>query len=161
MIEIISPLSLLPFGCDPSTTMGSVTTAPANDSLIASLDLDTLIPLAGRAINITSAILSLSWSTTKWSVSQIQLFGIFLAPLAYISAPMFILLHILFDFFVYTPYRTVIGILEALYPLYVVVATGCLVGAFVGGCAHLVSRRIVHAINPPRPKQKRVKLKEG
>ncbi|KAF9478477.1 hypothetical protein BDN70DRAFT_879913 [Pholiota conissans] len=68
--------------------------------------------------------------------------------LQYLLAPLFVFLDIATTIFIRTPYRTAAYLLEALFPLYVLVGVACITGVLLGACARVTSRVLVASLVP-------------
>ncbi|KAG6811608.1 hypothetical protein H0H92_006623 [Tricholoma furcatifolium] len=73
----------------------------------------------------------------------------FFSPLAitlYIFAPVTVLVGILQDVFLRWPYTAALYLLDAFYPIYVLVGVACIVGLFIGGVGRLVTILLVDLV---------------
>ncbi|KAI0671889.1 hypothetical protein C8Q78DRAFT_1031291 [Trametes maxima] len=77
-------------------------------------------------------------------------------PLLYLLAPAIVLLQILLEIFVFTPYAIMASLIRNVYPIYVFVGAACICSALLGSIARIVTSALAYALfaprTPPTPK---------
>ncbi|KAF8809861.1 hypothetical protein BYT27DRAFT_7135682 [Phlegmacium glaucopus] len=137
------------------TQTGTSTVGPAAQSLTnADPPISQLIPY------ITTAF---SW--LKYFLSSIITFRPLLLLfwplpiLLYLFAPVIVFLEIVLTVFFYWPYTTTLYLLEAFYPLYVLVGVACITGGVLGLAGRQLSRLLVHLLQVETRKTPKVDWK--
>ncbi|KDR78114.1 hypothetical protein GALMADRAFT_266647 [Galerina marginata CBS 339.88] len=66
--------------------------------------------------------------------------------LLYVFAPLIVFADILTSIFIRSPYRAIVYLLDALFPLYVFCGVACITGAILGLTARILCRIIVNSV---------------
>ncbi|KAJ7775368.1 hypothetical protein B0H16DRAFT_42886 [Mycena metata] len=66
--------------------------------------------------------------------------------LLYILAPGLVFVHIFLDVFVYFPYRAILYVADAIYPVYVFLGVACVAGALIGLSGRLAVLGATHVL---------------
>ncbi|KAJ6468915.1 hypothetical protein C8R45DRAFT_1017836 [Mycena sanguinolenta] len=76
-----------------------------------------------------------------------------IALLLYILAPFLVFSQLLLEILLYTPYRVVVLLADAVYPAYVFLGVACITGALLGWTGRSVVRGVVGVVgsHPPPP----------
>ncbi|KAF7373950.1 hypothetical protein MSAN_00607500 [Mycena sanguinolenta] len=74
-----------------------------------------------------------------------------IALLLYILAPFLVFAQLLLEIMIYTPYRTIVFLADAVYPAYVFLGVACIAGALLGWTGRSVVRGVVHVVGPHSP----------
>ena len=138
----MSTMTLIQTGIPP--------TAPGDVSVTS--DSPPIVHVFRVTVSILSAALSTIsvLSASVWLVLKTLLvpFGYLLSglstPLLYILSPVIVLARILVQVLITGPYSLVVGLLRAIYPIYVFVGAACIVAAGIGFCARGASH-LLHA----------------
>ena len=80
--------------------------------------------------------------------------SLLLTPAFYLLSPVFVLVQVLLDVFVFTPYAIVAAVARNVYPIYVLVGVATICALGLGFTARIVSTFILRALFAPRPKPK-------
>ncbi len=121
---------------DPSSTVPS--DAPLLDAL------KPLLPLFSQYLSFLSGAATTSIRAAQWALSKAS-YPLFspLPVFIYAFAPLIIFTQVTLDIVVFSPARTVVSLLEFVYPLYVLVGVACITGLLVGGVGRLLTLRIL------------------
>jgi hypothetical protein len=79
---------------------------------------------------------------------------VFLSPfpvLLYILAPAIVLVQIILEVIVYSPYRAILYLSDAFYPAYVFLGVACITGALLGFGGRLAVLSAIYLFSPPPP----------
>ncbi|KAG7443598.1 uncharacterized protein BT62DRAFT_1008956 [Guyanagaster necrorhizus] len=123
---------------DPSPTVPS--NAPLLDVLLP------LLPLFSQYLALLSGAITTSIRAVQWALSKASYPVILLSPFPvfiYVFAPLIVFTQVALDIVVFTPARTILSLLELVYPLYVLMGIACITGLLVGGIGRLLTLRIL------------------
>ncbi|KAL1749294.1 hypothetical protein HDZ31DRAFT_59578 [Schizophyllum fasciatum] len=118
------------------------------------LDLAKALPYLAAAyrwsasVALASARLAYRFSKSAALLVHTSFFSHIVSATLYLCAPVIVFSSLLFQAFVLAPYRTLLWVLDLVYPAYVVVGIACIVGAIVGGIARLAAQFAVDQCVP-------------
>ncbi|KAL4245963.1 hypothetical protein ABKN59_008884 [Abortiporus biennis] len=81
---------------------------------------------------------------------------VLVAPILYLLAPVYVLLNLLVDILILTPYRIIAAVAYTLYPLYVLIGIACICAGIIGITARYSSYAVIVAIMEPSGKTEEV-----
>ncbi|KAK0202792.1 hypothetical protein DFS33DRAFT_1342825 [Desarmillaria ectypa] len=119
---------------DPTSTVSS--DAPLLDAL------KPLLPLFSQYLSFLSGATAASIRAAQWALSKAS-YPLFSPVLIYAFAPLIVFTQTTLDIVVFTPARTILFLLEFVYPLFILVGVACITGLLVGGVGRLLTSRVL------------------
>ncbi|TFK33087.1 hypothetical protein BDQ12DRAFT_448712 [Crucibulum laeve] len=110
----------------PTPTLASIPSPPP---------IAKILPYLSIASSFLLASITKVWRVTLAITTYLTQHLITVSPvpiLAYVLAPITVFCEVAFGFFVLTPYRTTVYLLEAMYPVYVFCGVACITGGLLG-----------------------------
>ncbi|KAF9007112.1 hypothetical protein BDQ17DRAFT_1351454 [Cyathus striatus] len=132
----------------------------------AGLPPDTLPPVANilpylsALLSFVYPILVLFFRLLYHASTKLALYIVIVSPLPivlYILAPVTVFCQAVFRFFVLAPYRILVYLIDAVYPLYVFCGVAIITGSALGLCARGVSFALVQWTLPQPQNEKKIK----
>ena len=105
-----------------------------------------------RALTLSYGVLSRTTVTLIFSL--LAPLSLIFTPISYLLSPVFILIQVLLDVFVFTPYSIIAAIARNFYPLYVFFGSAVISALVLGFAARTVASVIVRVLFAPRSKAK-------
>ena len=128
----MATMTLIPTG--PTAVPGDVPIVSSSPPIVHVFRITVNVLSAGfSAISIASGYI---WSVLKTLLGPFgHLLSGITTPLFYILAPVIVVVGILIEVLITGPYSLTVGLLRAIYPIYVFVGAACIVAAAIGLCA--------------------------
>jgi cellulose synthase/poly-beta-1,6-N-acetylglucosamine synthase-like glycosyltransferase len=134
-------------------------------SILQSAVQATDAPALARALPYVKSaavlILSFALSLSRAIFSAVAFAGkiaahpiVFLSPfpvLLYILAPVIIFVQLFLEITVYSPYRAILWLSDAVYPAYAFLGVACITGALLGSIGRFFILGVFHMAQPPPP----------
>jgi hypothetical protein len=122
--------------------------------------------VSGTSITTESPIPQLiSYITTAFSwflssIASLRLLLFWPIPiLLYLFAPVVVFSELVVTVFLFAPYRIILYLLDALYPLYVLAGVACIAGGVLGIAGRELSRLLVYLLQPRTEEETRKRSK--
>ena len=138
-----------------SVASNTATQTGASTAVRSIIDVDS--PITQLIPYISSAF---SWFK-KYFLSSISSFLLLLfwpVPiLLYLFAPVIVFSELVVTIFFFAPYKSILYLLDALYPLYVLAGVACIAGGVLGIAGRGISQLLVHLLQVRTEETRRVK----
>ena len=117
-------------------------------SIASSVAAQTGTSTVTRSItNADSPILQFINTASSWLKYSLRPLLFWPVPvLLYLSAPVFVFCKLVIAVFFILPYKTILYLLDALYPVYVLAGVACITGGVLGIIGRQFSRLLVHLL---------------